>query len=213
MVMIERFKAIFTSPSGLFNEIKKETDYKPTLMYYFVFVLGLSIISFIINLIAGNAKMIQTTIVGWVTSIIGVLVFAFFISLVASWFGGARNWVQGLKAVVYPATIFAVFGLILSIIGTVLSSVSLIDLSDPQAILKNLGAFVGVGIVIVLVGLGLLIWTIMLYIKGIKISHDVSGGKAFGTLIIAGIFTAIVSSIINWILTAIGLITPIVPTV
>jgi len=208
MDMLERFKAIFMSPSGLFNGIKSEKEYNPTLMYFLVFVLGLNIISFVISLLAGTALMVQNTIVGWITSIISIFVFAFFLGLVASWFGGSRSWVQGLKVAVYPTTILAVFGFVITIIGAIFKSAN-VDLSNPQVILANLGAFVGVGIVIVLIALGALIWAIVLYVKGTIISHNLSGGKAFVTLVIAAIFTLIVMSIVDWMLSAVGLLTPI----
>src|SRR3989344_3224898 len=140
MEMLERFKAIFMSPSELFNKIKAETDYKPTLMYFLIFVLGLNIVSFVISLLTVSKVMVQNTIVGWVTSIISIFVFAFFLGLVASWFGGSRSWVQGLKVAVYPATILAVFGFVIAITGAIFKSAN-IDLSNPQAILANLGAF------------------------------------------------------------------------
>jgi len=209
MNMFERFKGIFASPSQLYTDIKAEADYKPTLIYYLVFVLGLSVVSSIIGWFSIDLVGVQNTIVGWFTSVINILVFAFFISLVASWFGGTKSWVQGFKSAVYPGTIFAVFGLIIAILTLF---VSLPDFTNPAALMANLGALIGVGIVLGLIALALLVWTIVLYVKGISIGHDVTGGKAFGTWLIAAIISSIVMWAINWLLTAIGLIEVIVPT-
>lgn len=217
MGMIERFTGIFVSPSELFNKIKAEKEYNPTLMYFLVFIVGSSIVSFAISLLAGIQLNIKNSIVGWFVSVIGVLLFAFFLGLVASWFGGTRSWVQGLKVAVYPGTIFAVLGIIMAIIGVLFKGVTNIDLSNSQAIyaaiLANLGAVVGFGIVFVLIILAALVWTIVLYIKAAMISHNLSGGKAFLTLLIAAIFYSIAMSIVSWILSAVGLITTLAPFV
>ncbi|HZX45402.1 MAG TPA: YIP1 family protein [Candidatus Nanoarchaeia archaeon] len=210
MNILERLKAVIVSPSKLFNDIKKE-DYKPTLIYYLVVVLGLGIFSSLITYATGKAQVeLGNLVISWITSIISMFIMAFFIGLVASWFGGDRSWVQGLKAIVYPASIFAIFGVLMAIAIAVVPSLANLDFQDPQQIMANLGALVGAAVGFGLIALALLVWVIILYVKGISISSKLSVGKAIGTLIIAGLLAAIVSGMLSWILLKIGLLKPVI---
>jgi len=207
MNMLERFKLLFTAPSQLFGGIKAETDYKPTLFYYLVFILGSGILSLLISIIQGAAKNMQNTIVGFVTSLVYVFVFAYFLSLVSSWFGGSRSFVQGFKVAVYPGTIFALFGVLMSIIGFFIPSA--FKEMSLQKMLLNLSLFAGIGAAFVLVALGLLVWSLLVFFKGMNICLDLSTGKSIGTAIIAVIFALIATSILDWVLTKAGLLKPI----
>lgn len=204
MNLFDRFKAIFYKPTALFNAIKKENDFKPTLYYYLIFVLGVTIVTYLINSAKAGFLNLQFSVISWISSIIGTFVFAFFIGFIASWFKGDRNWIQGLKAITYPQTIFSVFGLLIAAI-MLLMPVDLSFLSDPTKLMANLPALMGIGIAIVAIALALLVWVIVLCVKGIKISNNLTAGKAFATLVISFIFYLIVIGIIEWVFMKIGL--------
>jgi len=220
MNIFERFKAVFTSPSKLFEAVKDE-DYKPTLKYYLIVVIGLSIVSFFISIGTRmknsfgltTTDIIQNAIVSWILTIIGIFVMAFFIGLAFSWFGGNKSWSQGMKTIVYPQTIGAVVQVIFAVIGTFMASS--IDIANPTALLALMTSSAGMAIIAlaVIIGIGVFVWQIIIFVIGARINHGVSTGVAIGGGLIAIIFSLIVMSIIGWVITLIGLIKqPNIPT-
>jgi len=137
---------------------------------------------------------------------IGSSILSGFVSAILYYFIGKKldgntNWkkvfsvIFHIHAVVIPITIimaillFLMWGSFTSIEPSILLDPNI----DEEDVFSLLGSFIGYVILLAILGIGFVIWGLIVTIKAIKTVHGFGTGKAFGLIILVGIITSFVS--------------------
>lgn len=208
---LSRVKKILFQPSSFFKSVEQDTDYSKIMFFYVKMAIAAAIVSLICSLIVlsvqnnlAGAGILSLIINGIISIGLAFLVpfVASFIVQIGVWiFRGKQGYYNTYKAVTYPLTIVLIYGIlstiIVSIIGIALPSSLTQDqlTSNPALIFQETGFLVSL-----IVALGILlislIHTLCIQVVGVARFQKMSKLRAFFSIILIPLIIIIIVFII-----------------
>lgn len=236
MGVVSKFKAVIAHPGKFFQAVKAEKGYEAPVKYY-LFLMLIEIIVINATLVAaiflglgtdaimGDAINILELGLGIVTQfifvnifillgIVGVFIMSWIIGVFIRMFGGKGTTLDTFKGLVYAATPATIM-IIITIPISVFMGISILEpaLSSaagtiPIELLSTMNLYY---MIILIIGGVFSIWGLYLSLKGQSIFHEISMGKVFFAMIVAGIVIGIIVSLIQFGLMSILLLSFFAP--
>lgn len=143
----------------------------------------------------------SAVVLSFASSLLGGFVSAALYYFIGKKLDGNTNWkkvfsvVFHIHAVVIPITI--IVGIVLFFMWNSFSTIQPSILLDPNIsnddAFSEIGPFIGYVILLVTLGIGFVIWGLIVSIKAIKTVHGFGTGKAFGLILLVGLITSLAS--------------------
>ena len=114
---------------------------------------------------------------------------------------GNTNWKKVFAVVFHVHVVVILITIVMTIVlflmwdsfTSIEPSVILDPMIDDEDILLVLGSFIGYVLLLMVLGIGFVIWGLIVSIKAIKTVHGFGTGKAFGLILLVGLITSMVS--------------------
>jgi len=210
---------VITSPNSAFSQIKDNPErYFSQSIGLFIFssVLGILIVLPFVLVPLDDVYLEYIDDTGNMDSIpseeldviwyVGLNLLNGFISVALIYFigkklGGEANWIKVFSVIFHTNAVAIPMIIILSILiffmWDSLISIEPTYLLEPdvndEEILSSLGPLIGYAALLVIVGIGFMVWLIVILVKAVKIVHGFETGKAFGLVVLVMIITTIVT--------------------
>jgi len=143
----------------------------------------------------------SAVVLSFASSLLGGFVSAALYYFIGKKLDGNTNWkkvfsvVFHIHAVVIPITI--IVGIVLFFMWSSFSTIQPSILLDPNIsnddAFSEIGPFIGYVILLATLGIGFVIWGLIVSIKAIKTVHGFGTGKAFGLILLVGLITSLAS--------------------
>ncbi len=210
---------VITSPNSAFSQIKDNPErYFSQSIGLFIFssVLGILIVLPFVLMPLDDVYLEYMDETGNMDSIpseeldviwyVGLNLLNGFISvaliyLIGKKLGGEANWIKVFSVIFHTNAVAIPMIIILSILIFFMWD-SLISIEptyllapdvNDEEILSSLGPLLGYAALLVIVGIGFMVWLIVILVKAVKIVHGFETGKAFGLVVLVMIITTIVT--------------------
>ena len=222
MGVTSRFKAVLAHPGKFFQAVKGEKGYEPPVKYYLflmlieIIVINATLVAAIflglgtdaimgdaINIIElglGIASQFIFVNIFIILGIVGVFIGAWLIGIFIRMFGGKGTTLDTFKGLVYaatPATIMIIITIPVSVFMEVSIFPELLSAGGtvPIELLSTMNLYY---MIIFIIGAVFSIWGLYLSLKGQSIFHEISMGRVFLAMIVAGIVIGVIVSLIQF---------------
>ena len=145
----------------------------------------------------GDSAIALTIVSGIVSGFVSAILYYF----IGKKLDGNTNWKKVFAVVFHVHVVVILITIVMAIVlflmwesfTSIEPSVILDPTIDDEDIFLVLSSFIGYVLLLIVLGIGFVVWGLIVSIKAIKTVHGFGTGKAFGLILLVGLITSLVS--------------------